>query len=144
METQKIVLTIHLFTLGYLAFTIYQADRLGLDWIRGKDLVLSAQEVRHLHRRMWTGLALMITTGLIMFWPMREFLLTRPQFYAKMTFVLALVVNGFVIGHLQKIAFRRSYESLTPKERLPLFISGTLSTISWISAATLAFFLIPD
>lgn len=144
MDTQEIVLALHLLTLGFLALTIYQADRLGLDWIRRKELILSSEEIRRLHKRMWLGLAVMITTGFIMFWPMREYLLTRPQFYAKMTFVLSLVINGFVIGHLHKVASERPYENLTPRERVPLFISGILSTVSWVGAALLAFFLLPD
>lgn len=141
---QETVLPLHLITLGYIVWTIFEADHLGLDWMRGKEAVLSAEEVRVLHKRTWIGLSLMITTGFIMFWPMREYLLTRPQFYTKMAFVLALIVNGFIIGHLQKVATRKSYAMLSKREKIPLLLAGAVSSISWIGAATMAFFLIPD
>lgn len=144
MSSADIILPLHLITLLFTMWTLFQADHLGLEWVRGKEAVLSGEELRTLHKRMWIGLSLMITTGFLMFWPMREFLLARPQFYVKMSLVLALIVNGFAIGHLQKIAIVRPYRTLSAKEKTPLFISGVVSTISWVGAATMAFFLIPD
>lgn len=86
----------------------------------------------------------MITTGLTLFWPMKEYLLTLPQFYIKMAFVATLICNGFVVGRLQKKASTRTFSSLSPRERTPLFISGAVSTLSWIGAIIAAFFLLPD
>lgn len=144
MNTGDIFLPLHLITLLFTVWTIFQSDHLGIEWVRGREAILSGEELRVLHKRMWTGLSLMVTTGFLMFWPMREFLLGRPQFYVKMSFVLTLTVNGFAIGHLQKIAVTRPYRTLSAKEKAPLFISGAISTISWLGAAVMAFFLIPE
>lgn len=95
--------------------------------------------------RVYTfGLVGMILTGFIMFWPMRDYLLDRWQFLLKMSFVLALVANGFVIGSIQKIATRKRYEELTRNEKLPMLISGVVSTVGWAGAAITAFFIVED
>jgi small-conductance mechanosensitive channel len=86
----------------------------------------------------------MVLTGFMIFWPMREFLLSRTQFYVKMAFVLTLFINSFVIGKLQVIATKRTFASLTPQEKVPLFLSGAVSTTCWILTIVAAFFLIPE
>lgn len=84
----------------------------------------------------------MITTGLIMFWPMHTFLLTEGVFQLKMMFVAILIINSFAIGKLIRVATTRPFATLSTREKIPLFVSGGLSTIAWIGAATLAFFLL--
>lgn len=105
---------------------------------------LEVSEAKKYYYRISTLLGLMIITGFSLFWPLREFLLTRPQFYLKMSFVIALIINSIVISYLQKIATTRSFASLTLKEKLPLFISGAFSTVCWILTATAGFYLIPE
>jgi len=117
---------------------------MGFEWIIGKRETLDEQTVRKLHRSTWIGLSGMIATGFLMFWPMREYLLGRPQFYTKMFFVLALIGNGFVIGRLQKVALTRPFTELTTREKAPLMISGAVSTLGWLGAATMAFFIVED
>ncbi len=141
---QNILLPLHLLTLAFVAWTVFHADHMGFEWMRGKVRVLDRAKVKTLHRNTWLGLCGMIATGFLMFWPMREYLLGRPQFYIKMFFVLALIGNGFVIGRLQKVALTKSFAELTTKEKLPLMISGAVSTVGWLGAATMAFFLIED
>lgn len=138
------MIIIHLLSLSFVLFTIVRADLYGMSWVRGSKKTLDVKVLNKLHIDMWAGLILMIITGLILFYPMREYLLTRPQFYVKMAFVVTLICNGFVIGKLQHISTTRSFSSLTIKEKAPLFISGAVSTICWISAIVTAFFLIPD
>lgn len=144
MDLSDILLPLHLLTLAFVAWTAFHADHMGLAWMRGKIKVLDDAKVRKLHNRTWIGLSLMIVTGFLMFWPMREYLMGRPQFWAKMFFVLALIINGFAIGRLQKVSTTREYADLSDREKAPLLISGAVSTISWISAATLAFFLVEE
>mgnify|MGYP001582748426 CR=1 FL=1 len=76
----------------------------------------------------------MVATGISMAIPLAEYLLMTPAFYFKMFFVLALIVNAVVVGFLLNIATERSFASLSRRERIPLFISGGVSTISWIGA----------
>jgi len=137
-------LILHLTVLTFVAVTILRADHMGFEWIIGKRETLDEQTVRKLHRSTWIGLSGMIATGFLMFWPMREYLLGRPQFYTKMFFVLALIGNGFVIGRLQKVALTRPFTELTTREKAPLMISGAVSTLGWLGAATMAFFIVED
>ncbi len=141
---EKIFLPLHFLVLGFTAWNVVLADHLGFNWIRGKIKMLSVNEVKKYHYRVWTGLVLMIVTGFFLFWPLRELLLTRTQFYVKMAFVATLVMNSFVIGYLQNIAITKTFASLTFKEKLPLFISGSVSTLCWILTAAAGFFLIPE
>jgi hypothetical protein len=61
-----------------------------------------------------------------------------------MAFVATLVINSFIIGFLQETAITRSYASLSFKEKVPLFVSGAVSTACWILTAAAGFYLIPD
>ncbi len=143
MSLSTIVLPLHLATLAFLAWTIFHADHLAFSWIRGKVNMLRKEDLQKYHKRTWLGLVGMIVTGFILFWPLREYLLTRPQFYAKMAFVITLIINGFVIGHLQDVATKKWFKQLTLKEKLPLFISGAVSTLAWLGAAAGGFYLLP-
>ncbi len=144
MNLHTAVLPFHILILVYVAWTVLHADHMAFSWIRGKVNTLDEKKVNRLHRHTWYGLVGMIVTGVLMFIPLHEFLLTRPQFYVKMAFVLALVINGFVIGHLQKVAFNKSFKELTAREKIPLFISGAVSTLCWLGAAAGGFYLLPD
>lgn len=135
---------LHFIVLGFTAWNVVLADHMGFTWIQGKAKTLNANNVKKYHYRVWTGLGLMILTGFFLFWPLREFLLTRTQFYVKMAFVTTLFINSFIIGYLKETAITKTYASLSLKEKLPFFISGALSTACWILAATAAFYLIPD
>jgi hypothetical protein len=143
MNLSDSILPVHLLILAFIAWTVVHADHMGFNWIRGKTKVLDGNKVGKLHRNTWIGLAGMILTGFIMFWPLREYLLTRPQFYVKMAFVLALIINGFVIGRLQKVALTKAFKDLTVYEKLPLIISGAVSTLCWLGAAAGGYYLLP-
>lgn len=113
---------------------IFLADHQGLSWIRGKRETLDLKRVTLYHRLIWVGLVGMITTGGIMAWPLSSYLVTVPAFLLKMAFVVTLFINGLVIGHLVKVATERSFASLSWRERLPLLVSGAVSTTAWIGA----------
>lgn len=138
-----ILLPLHLLTLAFVVWTIIQADMLGMSWISGKKSTLNETIVKKHHRNTWIGLVGMIITGLFIFWPMREYLIHRPQFWVKMAFVATLVVNGFVIGRLQNLTIQKSYKELSHKEKVPLYVSAIASSLSWLGAAVGAFFLLP-
>ncbi len=139
-----IILPIHLTVLAFIAYNVIRADHMGITWITGKVKTLDRSLVKKYHYRVWAGLGCMILTGFFLFWPLHEFLLTRTQFYVKMAFVTTLIINSFVIGYLQETAITKSYVSLSFKEKLPLFISGAVSTACWIFTAVAGFYLIPE
>jgi hypothetical protein len=139
---EDIFLPLHLLTLAFIAWNVFRADHLGLSWMRGKVMVLDKVKVEKYHKNIWIGLGLMIFTGLFLFWPLSEYLLTRPQFYVKMWFVGVLIINGIAIGRLNKVAQVKAFSALTSKEKLPLLISGAISTLGWLGAALGGLFLL--
>lgn len=143
MSLKEIILSVHLLILAFVAWNVFHADHLGFKWMRGKINILDKKQVSTYHNRIWIGLWGMIITGLVMFLPLRDFLLHRPQFYAKMGFVLVLILNGLFIGKLQNIATTQQYARLAPKEKILLFVSGAISTLAWLGAVAGGFYLLP-
>lgn len=138
----EFLLPAHLTILGLTAIGILLADHEAFAWMRGKKQLLNRKRLFIFH--LWVGFGLigMITTGVLMFLPMREYLLANSfAFIIKMGFVAILVGNSFVIGKLLTVSSTRTYASLTSAERIPLFVSGALSSISWIGAGICALFL---
>ncbi len=121
------------------AFIVY-GEKDAFKWFRGTILVLDIKKVTKAHRLVWLGLGITIVSGLLTFWDKRFYLLESPAFLAKMSFVAILTINGFFIGHLMNIACQKPFSSLTFRQKLPLFISGATSAISWTAALALAFF----
>lgn len=138
---EQLALQIHIVTVIVLVVVILYTDSLGMSWMRGKRETLPRAKIARLHSIVWVGLGIMIATGITMFIPLRDYLLYTPSFYVKMGFVAALIINATFIGRFMHIASERPFEALTQKERLPLFISGTISTISWIGAIVSALLL---
>lgn len=109
--------------------------------MRGKEVTLDEKKVKTYHHHTWIGLGLMIMTGFLLFWPMHEYLLTRWQFFVKMAFVVTLICNGFVINHLMKTATKQTFKNLTFSQKIPLLVSGAVSTCAWVGAAIMALFI---
>lgn len=141
---QDYILPLHIGILIFSVWNILKADHLGYLWMSGKKDILNEATIVRYHRNVWIGLAGMIVTGILMFWPMREYLLSRYQFFAKMAWVLVLVINGIAVGRLHKIATRSKFSDLSVRDRLPLLISGGISTVAWLSAIILAFSIVED
>lgn len=134
--------TIHLVILVVTIIGVVRADHEGFAWIRGTKPTLDAEKLGLYHYWVGAGLSGMILTGVILLWPMRDYLLTSsPLFMVKMMFVAFLVVNAFAISELLKVATVRTFASLTLKEKFPLFLSGAISTGCWLGAATLGLYL---
>lgn len=131
---------LHILALLYAVWNILHADHMAFTWIRGKSTLLEEAQVAKYHRGTWIALVLVIITGSLAFFDIRAGIV-YPQFYIKMGFVLALIINSFVIGVLSKIPTKRTWASLSTQERLPLLLSGAVSTISWIGAAIMALFI---
>jgi hypothetical protein len=144
MDITTIVLPLHLLTLLFVLWNVYHADHMGLAWVLGKKERLDASLVKKYHYRTSFGLFFMVVTGFILFYPMREFLLARPQFFIKMACVGALIINGLAIGQLQTRAVEHSFKELSLSQKFPLFVSAGISSLGWIGAIIMAFFLIPE
>jgi uncharacterized membrane protein len=125
---------VHVAILVLTACLVVCTDVAGLLYLLGKKQTLSERFIVWAHRLIFAGLAGMVVTGIILFIPMREYLLVQPNFYVKMMFVLALVVNAFVIGAHMKVASTTPFKLLPQSEKRKLFVSGAISTLSWLGA----------
>ncbi len=114
------------------------ADIYGLLWVTGKKSVLNSAVMSRLHKLIWFGLGISIISGVMLAWDSWEYLFTLPAFYTKLIFVLALVVNSFFISSHQQIASERAFVSLGSSEKMPLLISGGVSTFCWIGVVVAA------
>ncbi|MDQ5962571.1 MAG: hypothetical protein QG653_378 [Patescibacteria group bacterium] len=144
MEISQIVLPLHILALLFGLWNIYHADHMGLAWVLGKKEKLDASLVKKYHTWTWASLIALIATGATLFYPMREFLLSRPQFFLKMGFVGALLLNGIAITFFQKRAIEHSFRELSFSQKVPLFISAGISSVGWVGAIICAFFLVPE
>lgn len=141
---ENIILPLHLLSLLFCVITIIQSDVYGSKWIRGKVDILNVDRLKSLHKRAWIGLVLMIITGAVLFSWNREVLLTSIPFYAKMFCVLALVVNGLLIGKLLHVATEKKFVNVDKNTKRKLYISGLVSTTAWVAAIVLAGFIVPE
>jgi len=117
------------------------ADSHGLLWLLGKLETLPRQRMELLHKLIWIGLSIVLISGGGMFLLYQEYLVNITAFWIKMTFVSALLINAFFIGKLAHKSYNRPFVLLTHEERMPMFISGAISTAAWIGAFLAAQFL---
>lgn len=141
MSPHDIAFAVHILSLGFVICGVLLADHTGFDWVRGKKETVSPILLTRLHWVVGVGLGLMIGSGFALFWPTKDYLLSTPAFYIKMTFVLALVVNSLVIERLMHVATTKSFKHVSPTTRKKLLASGAVSAVSWVGAAITAFFL---
>jgi len=135
------MLTLHVLSVIFSFCVVIFSDKVGFSWIRGKKETLEHKTVQRLHVLTWIGLIALIITGVILFWPFKNYLLHQPLFIIKMLFVLALVINAFLIGRLMNVALERPFQSLTFSEIAPLMLSGAISIFSWFGALIVALVL---
>ncbi len=134
------LVNVHLAVLCLTTIAIVIADHDGIQYLFGKKLTLSRSRTLKLHYTVFVGLSLMLLTGGMLFYRMSEELLYYPPFYLKICMVLALFANSFVIGRLSKIASETPFAKLSSTQKTQLFISGTVSGISWIGAGVIGWF----
>ncbi len=140
MET--ILFYLHIAGVIWSVLFILQADKDAFKWFSGKSITLDEVRTKKQHKMVWLGLIVAVVCGIFLFWDKRFYLINEsPAFLIKMIFVLALIINGFFIGRTIKVATTKSFQNLTFREKIPLFISGGISSISWIGAIVSAFFL---
>ncbi len=132
--------TVHLTTLAITAIAILYADHVGFQYMRGTKVFLDHARTLLLHRIVSVGLTGMILSGAFLLLPQWEFLIEDPVFQLKMAFVLVLTLNAFAIGKLSKITSEQSFGELPSQTKMILLISGALSGIGWLGAASIGLF----
>lgn len=126
------VLTIHISAFIITILLVIVSDLHALGWVTGFLKRLPQKRLITLHILVSAGLATSITTGLFLFWPEREYLLTDPAFQIKLLLVLMLIINAWVIHRHMQIAFTQTFRELSINTKLFLLLSGLVSTGGWI------------
>lgn len=129
---------IHITAVFFAIAIVLFADHEGYAWFRGKKQTLDPVHMRIAHAGVAIALAVLITTGTIMFYPFKGYLLANPLFILKLLFVGVLVVNAVIINRMMHVALEKPYAKLSREERMPLLISGGVSFVSWIGAIGMA------
>lgn len=135
------VLPIHLAAFLVAAVGVILSDAQAAWWLYKGTIRLSKRRLEWLHYLVGVVLTTSIVSGALMAWPVWEFLITELSFQLKLGFVFALVVNSIFIGRHVAVASQYSFRELAVRERVPLIVSGVVSTTAWIGAVTAALFL---
>jgi hypothetical protein len=130
------MIAVHVTLITLTMLVVLYSDHEAFAWMRGKRLTLDATKVARLHRLVSIGLAGIILTGGYMYSQAADYYLGESTFLTKMTAVAALIINSYFIGKLGGIATTHTFASLSNKQRLPLLISGAVSTLGWLTAIT--------
>jgi hypothetical protein len=135
------IVLLHIGFLCLAALGIFIADHAAFNWMRGKTPLMGKKALFTAHWIVTTALLGLVYTGLVLFWPERDYLLTQPLFLLKMGFVAALLINSIVIEWLMHVAAHRPFASLSIRQKAPLFTSGAISTLSWLGAGLMGLLL---
>jgi len=125
---------IHIASLALAAVGIVVADHSALNWMLGRVDRAHRAAVFSAHWFVSIGLAGLVLSGLALFWPMRQYLLGEPLFWLKMFFVGCLLINSFFVEMLMHRAVKYPFRELPFSQKVPLFISGGVSTLCWLGA----------
>ncbi len=143
ITVENVLLPVHVGILLFIFWNIFKADHSAFSWMRGKLEILDFNKMMKFHTNIFYGLIGMTITGIGLFIPLREKLSASPAFKFKMAFVVVLFINSFVIYKFMPVASEKKYSELSTKQKLPLIISGAVSTMSWVGALIAVMFL-PD
>lgn len=108
-----------------------------------QDKVLSSKELQTLSRlskTVWVSLAIIIASGFFVFLSNPAFYLASDKFLAKMTTVLILILNGYILYRFVQPHLSQNFMTDRSKNnvRKLAFICGAISIVSWFSALILA------
>lgn len=132
--------TLHLIALIITAPVVLYADHMGFQYMTGKIQTISTKKLMWTHWLVVIGLFLLIVSGVIITIPVWAIMFENPLFYAKLAFVVTLLVNGFFIGELMNKASVTPFANLSAPEKRLLFVSGAISACSWGATILIGFF----
>jgi hypothetical protein len=135
------MVTLHLIFLAFSALIVIIADEQAVSWVFGRAAVLPRRRLVLLHHLTWVGLGGLIVSGVILLLPMLSYALSLPLFQIKLLLVAALVLNAVLIGRLMPIATELPFAQVSTQQRIQLFVSGVISSASWITIASIGFWL---
>lgn len=133
---------LHGFFVTITILIVLYSDHRGLNYIRGREQILPAKFLHQSHKWVWTGLLLIITTGILLAIPSWEYRLQQGVFYAKMGLIFVLIMNALAIGKLSKHSGSISFAALLKEQKITLLVSGALSVIGWSGALIIGLYFL--
>ena len=143
-DAKTLFLVAHIFGVALGAGGAFMSDAMFMSAVR--DSRFSKTEIRFLKLAsvlIWSGLTLLVLSGIGIFSTDPERYMASSKFLAKMTIVGVIVLNGFVFHfwHLPLIHRHTGVHFPTSDEfmhkRVWILVSGAVSALSWSSALVL-------
>lgn len=141
----KIIFTIiHLFGIAIGVGGAFASDLIFLTSIKDKKITFT--EFRFISvggKMVWTGVAILLISGALLFALDGARLLASPKFQAKMTIIAVIILNGIIfhVLHIPKIKRHRNEHLPSSDEfvrnRALIGAGGAISMVSWLSALVL-------
>ena len=143
--TPKTLLTIlHLFGLALGMGAALVSDAIFFHSTKDKKIIKTELGILDLGSKLvWLGLFILLISGLGLLITNLDVLLYSSKFWAKMTIVLTLSLNGLFFHHLHlpwiKATKGKKLNSFTSfkQKRSWLLVGGAISSVSWFSALVL-------
>ena len=135
------MIVVHILAVVSTVMIILSAEHYAFNWIRGKVFILDEKKLNQYHKYTSAGFVAILATGGFMFMSDYKYLLTSNAFLLKIAFVGTLLINSVSIGYFMQTTTKSKFTDLSPKEKIPLFIAGGISTVCWVGAVTCAFFI---
>lgn len=143
LDTRTLFLIGHLLGVAFGAGGAFLSDLLFLKAVR--DNKISKTEFGFIELGGWCvsiGLGILLVSGALLFSLDPEKYLASSKFLVKMTVVLLLIINGFLLHmiHIPRLKKRIGQALTTPRGKmwkLALIGSGVLSVVSWMTALAL-------
>ena len=144
IDSSTLLLIIHLFGVVLGGGGAFASDLIFMSAV--KDKKISSTEMRFLRlggKMVWLGLAILVISGVFIFFGDTENYLHSSKFLAKMTIVGIIIINGLVFHAYHIPRLHRHINNHFPSSdefirNAPLLLgSGAISMVSWISAIIL-------
>lgn len=144
MELQNLIIILHIFGIAIGMGGAFASDIIFLSSVRDKKINLTEFRFIKIGGNMvWTGILILLISGVILFSfdPIR--LINSPKFQAKITVITIIIVNGIIFHsvHIPRIKRHRGEHLPSSDEfmrnRSILTASGALSMTSWITVLIL-------
>lgn len=144
MDLKTLFTIIHLLGIAIGVGGAFASDLIFLTSIRDKKITFTEFRFISVGSKMvWTGLAILVLSGIGLFALDPSRLLISPKFQAKITIISLIVVNGIIfhVLHIPKIKRHRNEHLPSSDEfvrnRALISAGGAISMVSWLSALIL-------
>jgi len=144
MDTKTLITIIHLLGVAFGVGGAFMSDLMFFRTVKDKEISKTEMDFLHLGSILvWTGLFLLVASGVALFFLDPQYYLNSSKFLAKMSIVGILIINGVLLHIIQIPLLKRHIGHHFPssdefiRKRLFLLGSGVVSMVSWVSALIL-------